>query len=179
MEIFKRIGQALVEEIPSESISDIESQYGSDDSDVNTTLEEVHIDTLIDDIYEQNGLFDKSKSIFKVEEMIDSLPKEMMTEVKKASVISILGSFGLTATEVTLDGEERIKVLDSVRENINNDTNNSINEKVEMIEQYKKAICDLETQITYSQNEMKSSNESISNEITKIEGLVKFIGGTV
>lgn len=179
MGIIKRIGQVFIEEIPNESASDTETQYAYSENDVNATLEEVRMDTLIDDIYEQNGLFDKSKSIFKVEEMINSLPKEMMTEVKKASVISILGSFGLTDTEVTLDGENRIKVLDSVRENINNDTNNSINEKAEKIEQYKIAIADLEAQIAYSQNEMKASNESINNEILKIEGLIKFIGGTV
>lgn len=177
MGIFKKIGQALIEVNPSEKLPDSEVLCGYEDSVVNATLEEVKVDTLIDDIYEQNDLFDKSKSIFKVEEMINSLPKEMMTEVKKSSVISILGSFGLTATEVTLDGEDRIKVLESVKENINNGTNNSVNEKTETIEQYKKAIADLEAEITNAQIEMKSSNESINNEIVKIEELINFIGG--
>lgn len=177
MGIFKKLGQALVEEIPNDSISDVGRTYDYETCDVNATLDKVHVDSLIEDIYEQNGLFDKSKSIFKVEEMINSLPKEMMTEVKKASVISILGSFGLTATEVTLDGDNRIKILDSVRENINTDTNNAINDKAETIEQYKKAIADLETEIANAQNEMKDSNESINNEVAKIEGLIKFIGG--
>lgn len=176
MGFFKKIGQALVEEIPSESTPEVELPY-YDENNTDVTLEEVRIDTLVDDIYEQNDLFDKSKSIFKVEEMINSLPKEMMTEVKKASVISILGSFGLTATEVAIDGDNRIKVLASVKDCINMDTNNAINEKIETIEKYKKSIADLELEITNAQNELKVSNESINNEIEKIETLIKFIGG--
>lgn len=176
MGIFKKIGQALVEEVPNEDVSE-EVTCSYDGCDIDASLDEVHTDTIIPDIYEQNNLFDMSKSIFKVEEMINSLPKEMMTDVKKASVISILSSFGLTATEVTLDGEERIKVLRSVKENINNSTDNLINKKAETIEQYKKAIADLEAEIVNGQIEMKNSNESINNEIVKIEGLINFIGG--
>ena len=132
---------------------------------------------MIDDIYTQNNLYDKSQSIFKVEELINSLPKEMVTETKRASVLSILGSFGLTVTEVVDDGEKRIEVLDSVKDKINTESSNSISEKEEKIEEFKKAIADLEAEISNEMSNVKVSNEAISTEKSRIKELVKFVGG--
>ena len=133
---------------------------------------------MIEDIYTQNNLYDKSQSIFKVEELINSLPKEMVTETKRASVLAILVSFGLTATEVALDGEKRIEILSGVKEKINSDSENLILEKEEKIEEFKKAIADLETEIADERNEAKVSNEAILAEFSRISELVKFVGGT-
>ena len=114
MGFLKSIGKAFVEEVPTEN-SEVEENFRSyEEENVEVELDSVNTDTLIDDIYTQNDLYDKSQSIFKVEELINSLPKEMVTETKRASVLSILGSFGLTATEVVNDGEKRIEVLGGV-----------------------------------------------------------------
>lgn len=179
MGILKTLGKAFVEEVPTENNEIATDTYSfEEESSVEVELDNVNTDTLIEDIYAQNDLYNKSQSIFKVEELINSLPKEMVTDTKRASVLSILGSFGLTATKVTNDGEKRIEVLNSVKEKINNESNNSITEKSNKIEEYKKAIADLEVEIANEQNEVKISNESISNEINRIGELIKFIGGT-
>lgn len=178
MGFLKSIGKAFVEEVPTEN-NEVEENFRSYvEENAEVELDSVNTDTLIDDIYTQNDLYDKSQSIFKVEELINSLPKEMVTETKRASVLSILGSFGLTATEVTDDGEKRIEVLGGVKEKINTESSDSISEKEEKIEEFKKAIANLESEIASEQNEVKISNEAISTEIGRIKELVKFVGGT-
>ena len=89
----------LIEEIPNEQ--DYPSTYEG-----NTLVEDKSIDVeynsesganaVVEDTYAQNNLHDTTRSIFKVEELMNSLPKEMVTETKKLSVLSILNSFNLT-----------------------------------------------------------------------------------
>jgi len=177
MGFLKSIGKAFVEEVPVENDLNQEDSAVLEEESMEVELDNVSTETLIEDIYTQNDMFDKSKSIFKVEELINSLPKEMVTETKRGSVLSILGSFGLTATEVTEDGEKRIEVLNGVKEKINSESKESIMRKEEQIEEYKKAIANLETEIAEEQNETKASNESICVELNRINGLVRFVGG--
>ena len=49
---------------------------------------------------------------------------------------------------------------------------------LEKIEEFKKAIADLETEIADERNEAKVSNEAILAEFSRISELVKFVGGT-
>lgn len=139
-------------------------------------LKEVNADTLISDIYAQNSLMEKERSIFKVEELINTLPKEMVTDVKKASVMAILGSFGIQITEILDDAEKRISVLDGVKEMIAKESNAEIIEKEALIEECKKQIATYEAMIAEAKEEMKMSNESISAETARIEKLVEFVG---
>lgn len=167
----------FVEEIPNEEeMYEVESNYVEEEN-VEVELDSVNTDTLITDIYAQNELFDKTKSIFKVEELINSLPKEMVTETKKASVLATLGVFGLTVTDVTLDGENRIDVLSGVLTKILGEGNDTVTSKEVEIEEHKKEIARLEKEISDQKTEMKVSEDTINAEISRITGLVKFIEG--
>ena len=167
----------LVEEIPNEEeMYEVESNYVEEEN-VEVELDSVNTDTLITDIYAQNELFDKTKSIFKVEELINSLPKEMVTETKKASVLATLGVFGLTVTDVTLDGENRIDVLSGVLTKILGDGNDTVVSKETEIEKHKKEIARLEKEISDQKTEMKVSEDTINAEISRITGLVRFVEG--
>lgn len=177
MGLFKTIGKAFIEEVPMENYEEPVDMNAFEEDIVEAELEEVDTNTLIEDIYTQNDLFDKSRSIFKVEELIASLPKEMVTDTKRASVLAILGSFNLTATEVLEDGEKRIDVLNSIKTQVDVDCQNSIVNKEAEIEELKKSIANLTVEIANEQEMMKISDEIILNEITKINNLVKFIGG--
>ncbi len=167
----------FVEEIPNEEeMYEVESNYVEEEN-VEVELDSVNTDTLITDIYAQNELFDKTKSIFKVEELINSLPKEMVTETKKVSVLATLGVFGLTVTDVTLDGENRIDVLSGVLTKILGEGNDTVTSKEVEIEEHKKEIARLEKEISDQKTEMKVSEDTINAEISRITGLVKFIEG--
>lgn len=145
--------------------------------DVEAELAEVNTASLIDDIYECNKLQDKTRSIFKVEELINSLPKEMVTETKKATVLAILGSFGLTVEEVAMDGYTRTDILNAIKNNINEEYSTSIANEEKQIEEHKKAIAELELAIASEKEEMKVSNETISEETERIGKLIEFIRG--
>lgn len=140
-------------------------------------LECVWCDTLLDDIYAESGLSDTSRSIFKVEELIESLPKEMTTEVKRNSVLAILGSFNLTATDVMADGEKRVGVLSATKDKIIADSNNVVAEKEAEIEELKKKIEILSSEIFSEQQNSKLCCEAVSTEITRVSSLIKFAGG--
>lgn len=167
----------FVEKVPEEENYDVDTDYSVEDTEVLVELDEVHTDTLIEDIYAQNELSDKSKSIFKIEELINSLPKEMVTETKRGSVLATLGVFGLTVTDVTLDGEQRVDVLNSVLAKILDDGNQTVSNKETEIENHKKEIAKLEKEITDQQSEMKISENNINTEVGRITGLIKFIEG--
>ena len=179
MGFFKTIKGAFIEEVPNENYNiptDLESvEIVAVETDVE--LEGVNTNTLINDVYTQNDLFDMSHSIFKVEELIASLPKEMATDTKRASVLAILGSFNLTATEVVEDGEKRIGVLKGVKDKIDTDCKFTIADKEAQIEEFKKTIEALTVEIANEHEKMKKSDEIVSAEISKVEALVNFVGG--
>lgn len=167
----------LVEEIPEKNYDIAVEEYSYEEETVEAELDSVNTETLIDDIYAQNNLADKSHSIFKVEELISSLPKEMATETKRNSVLAILGSFNLTATDVVTDGEERVKILTSIKEQVDSDSKITIAEKEAQIEEFKKSIEALTIEIVNEQEKVRISNETISAEVAKVESLIKFVGG--
>ena len=176
MGLFEKLG--LVEEVPSNDYDEIIEDYNYEEEEVvEAELDEVNTDTLIDDIYAQNNLADKSRSIFKVEELISSLPNEMTTETKRNSVLAILGTFNLTATDVVTDGEERVKILTSIKEQVDSESKMVVADKERQIEDLKKSIEALTVEIANEQEKARVSNETISSEVTKIESLVKFAGG--
>ena len=145
--------------------------------EVAVVLDGVHTDTLVRDIYDKNNLSDTSKSIFKVEEVMHSLPKEMATDTKKASVKGILSSFGLTQTELTLDAENRAFVLDSALSKINEEGNAAVKQKAAEIENHKMEMERLEKDIADENEKMKVSQDTITAEIKRVAGLLEFIGG--
>lgn len=168
----------FVEEIPDETpdIPDVDTDF--DTTETNAELDSVNTDTLIDDIYSQNNLADKTQSIFKVEELIKSFPKEMTTETKRNSVLATLGVFGLTVTDVEADGEKRVDVLSDILSKIICDSEAVVTEKENAIEEHKMEIERLEKEIADQRAETKTSDETITAEIDRIKNLINFtVGG--
>ena len=171
-----RFKNFFVEEV-QEEVQVMEMDYEYDEPDVN--VEEVSQENLIADIYESNDLSNLSKSIFKVEELINSLPKEMPNETKKATVLSILSSFGLTVDEVISDGENRKDIILSALNAIFDENTSVINDNKANIEQKKLEIQNLEKDNSDRENIIKKTEDKIELETKRIEDLIKFIGGTV
>ena len=166
----------FVEEVPDETpdLPDIDTDF--DTTETNAELDSVNTDTLIDDIYSQNNLADKTQSIFKVEELIKSFPKEMTT--KRNSVLATLGVFGLTVTDVEADGEKRVDVLSDILSKIICDSEAVVTEKENAIEEHKMEIERLEKEIADQRAETKTSDETITAEIDRIKNLINFtVGG--
>lgn len=170
-----RLRNFFVEEVKEEVMPEVEydNSYLMEEVDVNT--ENVTQENLISDIYIQNDLSDLSKSIFKVEELINSLPKEMPNETKKATVLSILSSFGLTVEEVVADGENRSAIINSALLSITDENNNVINDNNTAIEQKKLEIQSLEKDNADRTIVIKNAEDKVESEIKRINDLIKFI----
>ena len=168
----------LVEKVPEENF--VADAYPIDyDVDVDASTDNVTQENLINDIYNQNGLSDLSKSIFKIEELINSLPKEMPNETKKTTVLSMLSIFGLTAEEVQCDGHERCSMIASALSNITNENNDVITSNNELIEQKKLEIQNLEKDNAERILVIKNTEDKVETELKRIETLIEFIGGTL
>lgn len=168
----------FVEKVPEENF--IVDDYPIDYEDnVDASTENVTQENLIEDIYNHNGLSDLSKSIFKVEELINSLPKEMPNETKKTTVLSMLSIFGLTVDEVQCDGHERCAMIASALSNITNENNDVITSNNDLIEQKKLEIQNLEKDNAERIIIIKNAENKIEEELKRIETLIEFVGGTL
>ena len=166
----------LVEEIPEE-IPVYDEELYMEETVVEVNTDSVSQDNLVADIYNQNNLSDLSKSIFKVEELINSLPKEMPSDTKKATVLSILGSFGLTVNEVVADGISRKDMLNAALDEITTDNENVIAENNTNIEFKKQEIQKLEKDNADRESVIKNTEDKIKIETKRISDLIIFIGG--
>lgn len=165
----------FLEEVPQEPIVTDEEMYLEDEVEVNTEL--VSQDNLIEDIYNQNALSDLSKSIFKVEQTINSLPKEMPNDTKKATVLTILSNFGLTVDEVVEDGYSRQSIIRGALSTIVDENENTILNNKTIIEQKKMEIQELEKDNANRETVIKNTEDKVELELKRISDLVTFIGG--
>lgn len=170
-----RLRNLFVEEVPQEDIEVSDYEYEENCIEVNT--DNVTQDNLIGDIYASNELSNVSKSIFKVEELLNSLPKEMPNDTKKTTVLSILGSFGLTVDEVVTDGEGRRKVINASFEQIKSDNEGVIADNSANIEQKKIEIQELEKDNADRTQIIKDTRDNVENEAKRISDLIKFVKG--
>lgn len=165
----------FVERVPSEvDVNDYEEAYTEETE--NVSVEGVSQESLIRDIYVQNELSDQSQSIFKIEEVINTLPKEMPTGTKRNAVAGMLSVFGLTIEQVVADGEHRKAVVSSAVDAIKKQNEEVISDNDAAIENRKLEIQGFEED-TASRKEVISNSEAVAKaEIDRIDGLIKFIG---
>lgn len=134
-------------------------------------------DNIVEEIYIANNLSNLDKSIFKVEDLMKTLPPEMPTASKKATVESIMKTVGLVVDDTVADGNERIEILNaSLNKTVDSITNN-INSAEEKIEQLKIEISENEKLIADSKETIKEFTEDINTETERINNLIKFIKG--
>jgi hypothetical protein len=145
--------------------------------EANVNLNEIKVDTLISDIYNENNLADMTKSIFKIQELNDTLPKEMRTDAKRTTVLGILKVSSITVDEVIEDGINRTDILNSVKSQIQADSKQKVTDANAEIESLKTKIEELQKTIALSEAETEQSTKLISDELNGIAELCKFISG--
>lgn len=127
--------------------------------------------------YDANNLSNLDKSIFKVEALMNTLPKEMPTDTKRQTVTGIMSTVGLDIDEVVSDGENRVTILTTSLKNETGDINSYINSLEDMNETLKNEIADNEKEINNMKNTLSSITADTNAEIEKIDNLIKFIKG--
>ena len=141
------------------------------DADINSAV------NVVDEIYAQNDLSDRSNSIYTVQALIDTLPDEMTTARKQSTVSGILMVSGKSVVDLLDDAQNRINVLCAARDKIVDDRTNEINTTSADIEELKKAIEIATIKIKEAEEIISATKESIGNEIGAIDNLTKFCEG--
>ena len=139
--------------------------------DINSTV------NVIDEIYEQNNLADKSNSIYTVRALIDTLPEEMTTAKKQTTVSGILMVSGKSVEHLLNDAQTRVNTISVARDEIVNEKTTEIEEANRDIEKLKELIEAATIKIKEASEIIDATNKSVDDEINAIDGLVKFCEG--
>lgn len=151
------------------------SEYSTEDIEANVPYTDNGIESIVQESYANNNLSDLTRSIFKVEDVINTLPKEMPSATIKTTVNSTLGVFGLSQEELIADGENRINILESVYEQVKTQLNEDIQTMESNIEQYKLQIANLEKNIASNNECLDKYLKDTTTEIERIDKLIEWI----
>jgi hypothetical protein len=132
---------------------------------------------VVEEIYAQNGLSDRSNSIYTVQALIDTLPDEMTTAKKQSTVSGILMVSGKSVSDLLNDAQNRIDILCAARDKIVGDRNDEIAVASTDIEALKQAIEAATIKIKEAENIISATKDSVGDEINVIDNLVKFCEG--
>lgn len=141
------------------------------DAEINSTA------NVVDEIYMQNNLSDKSNSIYTVQALIATLPAEMTTAKKQSTVSGILMVSGKSVADLLNDAQDRIDTLCAARDKIVGDRTNEIVVANSDIEELKRAIEAATIKIKEAEDIIDATKKSVNDEIDVIDELVKFCEG--
>lgn len=172
MSFFKKLGLIEEEEpivpVVTESVQESVIEV---DAKINSST------NVVDEIYAQNELSDKSNSIYTVQALIDTLPDEMTTAKKQNTVSGILMVSGKSIADLLNDAQNRIDVLCAARDKIVGDRTDEIAIANSDIEELKKAIEVATIKIKEAEEIITATKTSVGDEINVIDNLVKFCEG--
>ncbi len=131
----------------------------------------------IQGVYDANNLNDLSQSIYKVEDLVATLPIEMSDTTKRQTVLSIMSTVGLSPQHVIDDGFNRLQIIQSAADKVVSLSEEEIESDQITIESLKSQIEDLQKTISTKSEHIRSIKSDAEAESTKIESLVKFIQG--
>ena len=134
-------------------------------------------ENVVDEIYAQNNLSDKSNSIYTVQALIDTLPDEMTTAKKQSTVAGILLVSGKSVAELMDDATKRIDTLRAAQEKIVGERTNEIAAANADIEELKKAIEMANLKIKEAEDIIAATKKSVEDELDAIGEMVKFCEG--
>ena len=170
MSFLERLGLIEREEVEiSVPVSAVESVEAN--AEIHST------ENVIDEIYAQNGMSNKDNSIYAVQSFIDTLPAEMTTAKKQASVYGILKVTGKSVESLLLDAEDRVNMLVAANNKIINEKDEVINNAKADIEELKKAIEAANIVIKNAEEIKESTMKAVDDEIKAIDELVQFCEG--
>ena len=141
------------------------------DAEINSTA------NVVEEIYAQNNLSDKSNSIYTVQALISTLPTEMTTAKKQSTVSGILMVSGKSVADLLNDAQDRIDTLCAARDKIVGDRTDEIAVANSDIEELKKAIEAATIKIKEAEDIIEATKKSVNDEIDVIDELVKFCEG--
>lgn len=144
----------------------------------------VHMDSNADEhdlilaIYmqsESENLSDLDRSIYKVEEFLATLPKELPDDAKKKSIQGIIQVAGLTDISILQDASDRIQYINEVKESTCTFNKSKIEEYNSQIEEWESQINSAKENIFNLNAETKKIEDAVALETRRISTLTTYI----
>ena len=130
----------------------------------------------IETIYEKADLNEKEASIFKVAEIVESLPEELSTRQKREIALKLLGTMHLCLEELLIDGQQRLTVLMEAESKFNEETESNVTSFKEEIKRLESRIDELKEKVIFSQKQNEAETVLLEEEIDKVNHLLVFMG---
>lgn len=154
------------------------------ESEMVTPVEETSVDVeissdenIVEDIFSQNDLSDKSDSIYTVQALIATLPPEMTTVKKQATVSGILAVSGKSVSSLLDDAQNRLDILQAAQEKIISTRSAEIENANADIESLKGAIEAATIKIKENEDMIAATKKAIEEESAVITELMEFCNG--
>lgn len=135
------------------------------------------VEDVVNAIYEQNGLSDKSTSIYTVQALISTLPQEMPTPTMQTTVAGILAVSGKDVHDLLNDATRRLETLAAARSKIVGERGTEIAEAENDIERLKEMIGQAQVKIHEAEGVIEATKRDIDAECDAISSLVSFCNG--
>lgn len=141
------------------------------DGSVNRDKLEDEVRKLIAKLY----AIDTSPNVFKIQEILDGLPKELTTDSKRSTVINILQSFNLDPDDLFEDGLEKLRLLADNEDNEQRVAEDAISEANEKAEELRKELSMQERIIANNQAYQTVVATEFMKETKRVHRLLEFI----
>lgn len=179
MNFFEKIG--LVESVPEEE-PNLNSSCGIEattpEADPVNVTPTISMDEIVNEIYHANNLADTSASVYKVKELIATIPPETPEKTSKPMILNLLGVLNLPIATIRADAEARIHALETTRDATLADYENQRNEYLATIAQMEQEIQTAKEQIQQLNQQGELITAAVQHEGDSIIDTLAFIGAT-
>lgn len=155
--------------------SDVGSPIPTAESRVDVEINSA--ENIIDEIYKQYHIEDRSNSIYTIQALIDTLPSEMTKAKMQTTVSGILSVSGKSLDALIADGQDRGSILITACGHVEDEHKHIIDVANSDIEKLKAAIEVASVKIKESEEIIAATRKAIEDETAIIETLLKFAEG--
>lgn len=127
-------------------------------------------------VYESNGMSPADKvTVYKIQDMLASLPSEMSNKNKKTTLKNLMGTLGYDSVDIQQDAQQRIELLNAAANQKTAALNDEITANSQKIEDYKLEIERLTARNSDAVQAINSIIETVTTERHGIEGVLEFL----
>lgn len=179
MNFFEKIG--LVESVPTQPEEEPNLNCAFD---VAPSVEPAAVspdaaaNDIIPQIYAANDLTDASTSVYKVNELLATIPPETPEKTSKTIIVNLLGTLGISIQSIQDDSDRRKALLSDTFNATMQDYENKRTALLEEIKDYEAKIQANKEAIQQLVQNGDMLSTAVQDEIAKINSTLAFIGAT-
>ncbi|WP_370755055.1 hypothetical protein [Gemmiger formicilis] len=179
MNFFEKIG--LVESVPTQPEEEPNLNFSFDvapSAEPATVSPDAAANDIIPQIYAANDLTDASTSVYKVNELLATIPPETPEKTSKTIIVNLLGTLGISIQSIQDDSDRRKALLSDTFNATMQDYENKRTALLEEIKDYEAKIQANKEAIQQLVQNGDMLSTAVQDEIAKINSTLAFIGAT-